>query len=149
MRDCLTAAIIIVIKDRATVFARHCFTGAYMPESEPDRNTLALDRTILANERTYQAWLRTGLAALASGLGVVKFMREIMPLWMLLSLAGMLILLAVASFLQASWRYSHIHVRMAHLDIDAMPVWITKVVSLLLAAVSVLVLVGLLVTALR
>jgi len=120
-----------------------------MVESEADRNTLALDRTILANERTYQAWLRTGLAALASGLGVVKFMRDVIPLWMLLTLASLLILLAVASFVQASWRYSHIHVRMAHLDIDAMPVWIAKVVSLLLAGVSMLVLAGLLVTAMH
>jgi len=116
---------------------------------EPDRNTLALDRTVLANERTYQAWLRTGLAALASGLGVAKFLKDVMPLWMLLTIAALLILFSAAAFLQASWRYSHIHVRMAHLDIDAMPMWLARVVSILLAGCSILALIGLLITAMH
>lgn len=116
---------------------------------EPDRNALALDRTILANERTYQAWLRTGLAALAAGLGVAKFLQDIMPVWMLLSVATILILLSAAAFLQAAWRYSHIHVRMEHLDIDAMPVWKVKTVSIALACCSIFALCGLLVTAVR
>ena len=68
--------------------------GAVKPEApEPDRNTLALDRTVLANERTYQAWLRTGLTALVSGLGVAKFLKDMMPLWMLVAVAMILILL--------------------------------------------------------
>jgi len=114
---------------------------------EPDRNALALDRTVLANERTYQAWLRTGLAALAAGLGVAKFMKDVIPLWMLLTIASLLLLFGAMAFLQASWRYSHIHVRMAHLDIDAMPMWMAKVISLLLAGCSILALSGLLLTA--
>lgn len=116
---------------------------------EPDRNALALDRTILANERTYQAWLRTGLAAFVSGLGTVKFLKNVMPLWMLLSIASLLILLSAAAFLQAAWRYSHIHIRMAHLDFDAMPMWIAKMISILLAGCSILALIGILLTALH
>ncbi len=110
----------------------------------PDRNTLAMDRTVLANERTYQAWLRTGLAALASGLGAVKFLKDVLPPDVLLAIAMLLILLGIASFLQAAWRYSHIHVRMAHLDIDAMPKWLATGISLLLVGCSLLALVGLL-----
>lgn len=120
------------------------------PEApEPDSNALVLDRTVLANERTYQAWLRTGLAALASGLGVAKFLKGVMPLWMLLTVAAILILFSAGAFLQAAWRYGHIHVRMAHLDIDAMPLWLAKLVSILLAGCSVLAFGGLLVTAIR
>lgn len=120
------------------------------PESpEPDRNALALDRTVLANERTYQAWLRTGLAALVSGLGVARFLKDVLPLWMVLTIAAVLLLFGTTAFLQAAWRYSHIHIRMAHLDIDAMPVSTAKVISILLAGCSVFALGSLLVTSLR
>jgi hypothetical protein len=47
------------------------------------------------------------------------------------------------------WQYSHLHVRMAHLDIDAMPTWIVKTVSILLAGCSVLALGGLPMTAMH
>ncbi len=115
----------------------------------PDRNVLAMDRTVLANERTYQAWLRTGLAALASGLGAVKFLKEVLPPGVLLAIATLLILLGIAAFLQASWRYSHIHVRMAHLDIDAMPKWLARAISLVLVACAILAWIGLLMNAAR
>lgn len=107
-----------------------------------DRNTLAQDRTVLSNERTYQAWLRTGLAIFATGLGITRFLKDIMPDWILLTIAVLLIVLSAVAFLLAAWRYSHIHIRMAHLDIDAMPVWIGKMLSILLAGCSVLALVG-------
>ncbi len=116
---------------------------------DPDGNTLALDRTVLANERTYQAWLRTGFAALATGLGVAKFLHESMPLWMLLTIASILLLLSAAAFMLAAWRYNHLHVRMAHLDIDAMPTWMVKLISILLTACSIIALFGLLLTALN
>ncbi len=117
--------------------------------TEPNRNTLALDRTVLANERTYQAWLRTGLAALASGLGVAKFLKDTIPFWMLMIIAAILILFSMVAFLQAAWRYSHLHVRMEHLDIDAMPIRMVKTISILLAACSLLAFVGLLVTTMQ
>ncbi len=113
---------------------------------ETDRNSLALDRTVLANERTYQAWLRTGLTALVSGLGVAKFLKDVVPLWILLTISTVLILFAAVAFLQAAWRYSHTHLRMAHLNIEVMPIWVAKVVSVLLAGCSILALAGLLVT---
>ena len=120
------------------------------PEThEPNTNRLALDRTVLANERTYQAWLRTGLAALASGLGVAKFLQGSMPLWMLLTVAITLILLSAAAFMQAAWRYSHLHLRMAHLDIDAMPTWMVKLTSVLLTTCSIIALIGLLISILN
>lgn len=113
-----------------------------MNETNPDNNALALDRTVLANERTFQAWIRTGLSALAAGLGVAKFLQDTMPVWMLLAIAIVLILLSIAAFLQASWRYRHLHVRMADLDVDATPLWLVNTISGLLSVCSVLALLG-------
>ncbi len=114
-------------------------------EKQPDRNSLALDRTVLANERTYQSWLRTGLASLVSGLGVAKFLKDIMPLGILLIVASILILFSAVAFLLSSWRYSHLHLRIVHLDIDATPMWLVKTVSLILACCSLIAFIGLLV----
>jgi len=109
--------------------------------------TLALDRTVLANERTYQAWLRTGIGALASGLAVARFLKESLPLWMLLMIATILIVLSIAAFMQAAWRYCNLHVRIAQLDVDVMPRWIVITISGFLSFCSVLALVGLFLSA--
>ena len=113
-----------------------------MDEGKPDNNALALDRTILANERTFQAWIRTGLSALAAGLGTAKFLQDTMPLGMLLAIAVLLILLSLVAFFQASWRYRHLHIRMADLDVDATPLWLVRTISILLSVCSGLALVG-------
>lgn len=111
-----------------------------------EKNSLALDRTVLANERTYQAWVRTGLAALISGLGIEKFMNDIEPVWPLLLVTIILLLFSAAAFLLSAWRYAHLHVRVANLDVDLMPVWIVKVMSVFLAGCSLLSLLDLLIT---
>jgi len=113
-----------------------------MEDGTPDTTALSLDRTVLANERTFQAWIRTGLSALAAGLGVAKFLQDTMPLWMLITIAVTLILLSIAAFLQASWRYTHLHVRMSDLDVDATPLWLVRTISFMLAGCSVLALLG-------
>ena len=113
--------------------------------SEPDANSMALDRTILANERTFQAWLRTGLAALVSGLGVAKFLQDMMPLTVLLIVVSILILFSTLAFILAAWRYSHLHLRVVHLDIDMTPMWLVKTMSTVLAGCSIIALLGLLI----
>jgi len=113
--------------------------------SEPDANSMALDRTVLANERTFQAWIRTGLAALVSGLGVAKFLQDTMPLLVLLTVVSILILFSTLAFLLSAWRYSHLHLRIVHLDIDATPMWLAKSVSIVLAVCSIIALGGILV----
>jgi len=107
---------------------------------------MALDRTVLANERTFQAWIRTGLAALVSGLGVAKFLQDAMPLSVLLIVVTILILFSTLAFLLAAWRYSHLHLRIVHLDIEATPMWLAKSVSIVLASCSIIALLGLLVS---
>ncbi len=114
--------------------------------SEPDANSMALDRTVLANERTFQAWIRTGLAALVSGLGVAKFLQDAMPLSVLLIVVTILVLFSMLAFLLAAWRYSHLHLRIVHLDIDATPMWLAKSISVVLASCSIIALLGLLVS---
>ncbi len=110
--------------------------------AKPDATELALDRTVLANERTFQAWIRTGLSALVSGLGVAKFLKNSMPEALVLTITAILILLSILAFLQASWRYHHLHVRMSNLNVDTTPMWIIRTISLLLAGCGLLALFG-------
>jgi len=107
---------------------------------------LALDRTFLANERTYQAWIRTGVSTFAAGLGVARFLKDDLPVRLLLLIAAILLLFSAASFLHAAWRYGNFHIRMADLDIDGTPVWVVRLFSIILAGCSVLALTGLLLT---
>ncbi len=105
---------------------------------QPDSNTLALDRTVLANERTYQAWLRTGLSFLAAGIGVFKFLKTDMLLWTLTFLAAVLIVFSILAFIQAAWQYNHLHLKIAHLDVDLRPAWQINLLSLILVSASLL-----------
>ncbi len=113
---------------------------------ETDTVRLALDRTILANERTYQAWVRTGVSTFAAGLGIEKFLKDDIPMWGLLAIATILLSFSTISFLQAAWRYSHLHVRMADLDLDMTPRWLIKTYSLALAGCTLFALISLFVT---
>ncbi len=115
----------------------------------PNRNALALDRTILANERTYQAWLRTGMAAFGAGLGIAKFLKGYMPWLIIIIIASLLILLSAGAYLQAAWRYCHLHVHTEHLDVDAMPTWKVKIFSIVLTGCSILAFIGLLISAIN
>ncbi len=108
-----------------------------------------MDRTILANERTYQAWIRTGLSALAAGLGVARFLSDSMPLWVHLSIAGVLITLSASAFFLAAWRYGHLHLRMRHIQVDLTPLWLVRAIAWALIGVSALALIGVFIAAAR
>src|SRR3954447_20943162 len=74
-------------------------------ETSADINTrLAADRNILAAERTYAAWVRTGLFALASGIGARALLAGVVPGWMVLADASMLIAFSTFCFGAAIWR---------------------------------------------
>ena len=106
-----------------------------------NRTNLALDRTVLANERTYAAWIRTGLAALAAGLGTAKFMIDLLPLWSIRFISAALIGFSAMAFLLAAWRYQHLHLKVQHLEVDAMPLTMVRSFSLILACTSMIALV--------
>jgi len=75
-------------------------------EDSADRTTrLAADRTILAAERTYAAWVRTGLFALASGIGARALLTGLLPEWLILADASMLIVFSMFCFGAAIWRH--------------------------------------------
>jgi putative membrane protein len=105
------------------------------------RTNLALDRTVLANERTYAAWIRTGLAALASGLATVKFLAEILPVWSIRVIATVLIGFSAATFLLAAWRYQHLHIKVSHLELDVIPLFMIRIMSFVLASSSIIALI--------
>ncbi|GMT41564.1 MAG: hypothetical protein IEMM0001_2299 [bacterium] len=109
----------------------------------PDPTTLALDRTVLANERTYAAWIRTGLTSLATGLGIARFLSDTMPLWSIHTIAAILILFSAASFFLSAWRYQHLHVGMAHLDVKMIPLSVVNLSSSVLIVCSFIALIGL------
>lgn len=74
-------------------------------EDSADRRTqLAADRTIFAAERTYAAWVRTGLVALASGIGAKKLLAGIVPDWLIVVNASVLVLFSAFCFVAAVWR---------------------------------------------
>jgi inner membrane protein YidH len=108
-----------------------------------DALTFALDRTVLANERTYASWIRTGLTALAAGVAIEKFMVDVMPGWIIRTIALTLIVFSAAAFLVAAWRYTHLGIRIADIDVRAIPSSLTTAASLLLVLCSALALVGL------
>jgi putative membrane protein len=85
--------------------AQHLKDSADVQVDSADRRTeLAADRTVLAAERTYAAWVRTGLAALASGVGVRALLEDLVPDWLGLATACLLVLFAGFCFLAAVWR---------------------------------------------
>ena len=110
--------------------------GSEEEGSRVEHDTYARDRTGLANERTFAAWIRTGIAALAGGLAIAKFLLGTAPDWGLRAVAALLVVFSFAAFIVAGWRYSHLHVRMAHLDVQALPKSLVMLLSLALAACS-------------
>ncbi len=96
------------VADQATE-TKHAATqtkqAAAAIEVSADLNTrLAADRNILAAERTYAAWVRTGLFALASGIGARALLAGVLPPWLVMLDATMLIGFSVFCFCAAIWR---------------------------------------------
>jgi putative membrane protein len=65
---------------------------------------LAADRNVLSAERTYAAWVRTGLFALASGVGARALLDGVLPHWLVLADASVLIAFSAFCFGAAVWR---------------------------------------------
>jgi putative membrane protein len=75
-------------------------------ETSAERTTrLAADRTILAAERTYASWVRTGLFSLASGMGSRALLTGVLPEWLILADATMLVMFSAFCFAAAIWRH--------------------------------------------
>lgn len=72
--------------------------------ADDPRILYAADRTVLAAERTYAAWVRTGLVALAAGVGAKTSLGSVLPEWVILFNATLLVLFAGFCFVAAIWR---------------------------------------------
>ncbi|VAW20244.1 hypothetical protein MNBD_ALPHA12-1516, partial [hydrothermal vent metagenome] len=88
----------------------------------------------------------TGLALLVAGLGIFRFLQDELALWLLMSISMVLIVLSAMAFLLAAWRYRHLHLRVSHLEVDFIPLWVVLGISAVLAASAVLALLGLFLT---
>ena len=112
-------------------------------ETSADLNTrLAADRNILAAERTYAAWVRTGLFALASGIGARALLTGIVPAWLVLADATMLIAFSTFCFGAAIWRHLDPGPSPPLPQIHQIPSPVLVVVNAFLALVSVAALIG-------
>ena len=100
-----TARTVAQHSRKVAVSAAETKQAAAAIEESADLNTrLAADRNILAAERTYAAWVRTGLFALASGLGARALLDGVLPGWLVLADASMLIAFSTFCFGAAIWR---------------------------------------------
>jgi putative membrane protein len=117
--------------------------SSYAIEDSADRTTrLAADRTVLAAERTYAAWVRTGLFALASGIGARALLTGLMPEWLVLADASMLIAFSMFCFGAAIWRYLNPGPPPPVPDLKRIPHMVLIAVNAFLALVSLAALIG-------
>jgi putative membrane protein len=112
-------------------------------EDSAERTTrLAADRTVLAAERTYAAWVRTGLFALASGIGARALLHGLLPEWLVLADASMLIAFSVFCFGAAIWRHLNPGPPPPAPDVARIPHGLLITVNAFLGVISVAALIG-------
>ena len=117
--------------------------SSYAIEDSADRTTrLAADRTVLAAERTYAAWVRTGLFALASGIGARALLTGLMPEWLILADASVLIAFSMFCFGAAIWRHLNPGPPPPVPDVERIPHIVLITVNGFLALVSLAALIG-------
>lgn len=110
-------------------------------DSAERRTELAGDRTVFAAERTYAAWVRTGLVGLASGIGARTLLEGLVPGWMVMAQASVLMLFAVFCFVAGVWRQLFTVEPVAP-DIRRLPGGLLIAVNLFLALVAATALAG-------
>ena len=119
-------------------------TAAVITKDSAERRTeLAGDRTVFAAERTYAAWVRTGLVGLTGGIGARALLDGLVPGWMVIAQASVLIVFAIFCFAAGVWRQLF-KVDPPAPDIARLPGWVLVAVNLFLALVAVTALVGIL-----
>jgi len=128
--------------ETSAVAAQTTATAAVITKDSAERRTeLAGDRTIFAAERTYAAWVRTGLVGLAGGIGARALLEGLVPGWMVLAQASVLMLFAIFCFV-AGVRRQLFKVEPEAPDIDRLPGWVLIAVNLFLSLVAATALVG-------
>ncbi|MBP1807097.1 YidH family protein [Rubellimicrobium aerolatum] len=122
--------------------ARTTAHAAVVTKDSAERRTeLAGDRTVLAAERTYAAWVRTGMVGLAGGIGARALLDGLVPGWMAMAQATVLMLFAIFCFVAGVWRHLF-RVEPEAPDIDRLPGWVLIGVNAFLALVAATALAG-------
>lgn len=117
-------------------------TAAVITKDSAERRTeLAGDRTVFAAERTYAAWVRTGLVGLAGGIGARALLEGLVPGWMVMAQASVLMLFAIFCFI-AGVRRQVFRVEPLAPDIDRLPGWVLIGVNVFLSLVAATALFG-------
>jgi putative membrane protein len=128
--------------ETSAVAAKTTAQAAVITKDSAERRTeLAGDRTVFAAERTYAAWVRTGLVGLAGGIGARALLEGLVPDWMALAQATVLMLFAVFCFIAGVWRQLF-KVEPEAPDIDRLPGWLLIGVNVFLALVAGTALIG-------
>ncbi|MCT2558210.1 DUF202 domain-containing protein [Tsuneonella sp. YG55] len=132
-----------VAQDELADSAQTLVDSAANQEDSADRRTrLSADRTMLAAERTYAAWMRTGLASLAAGVGARKLLAGLVPDWLGLSTALVLIVFAEFCFGAGIWREIAGKSLRPDPDTDRLPTWLPVLFNAFMLVVGAAVLVG-------
>lgn len=97
---------------------------------------------MLAAERTYAAWMRTGLTALAAGVGARALLEKLVPPWLSIATATLLVLASGFCYVAAVWREALNLGPELHPDTRTLPVRLLVGVSAFLLLVSLAALVG-------
>lgn len=117
-------------------------TAAVVTKDSAERRTeLAGDRTVFAAERTYAAWVRTGLVGLAGGVGARALLDGLVPGWMVMAQATVLMLFAIFCFAAGVWREAF-KVEPEAPDIVRLPGWVLIAVNGFLSLVAATALLG-------
>ncbi|MBB1492334.1 DUF202 domain-containing protein [Paracoccus sp. MC1854] len=110
-------------------------------DSAERRTELAGDRTVFAAERTYAAWVRTGMVGLAGGIGARTLLEGLVPGWMVMAQASVLMLFAIFCFTAGVWRQLFRFEPLAP-DIRRLPGWVLIAVNVFLSLVAATALLG-------
>jgi putative membrane protein len=112
-------------------------------EDSADRRTeLSGDRTVFAAERTYAAWVRTGLLALASGIGARALLAGVLPNWMSLATATVLMMFSAFCFGAGVWRHLNPGARPPLPDVSQLSPYLLIAINGFLALVALAAMVG-------
>ncbi|MBA4147743.1 MAG: DUF202 domain-containing protein [Verrucomicrobia bacterium] len=103
-----------------------------------DRTEWAEQRTLMAKERTFAAWMRTGVAMTATGLGFGQLLRELDPAWVVKTMAGIMVIAAVATFVLGSWRHTKATKELEYSGMKRTPLWSLALITLALIVASAL-----------
>ena len=100
-------------------------------EFAEERTEWADQRTYLAQQRTFAGWVRTGLTSMAVGFGVIEFMGDVEPAWLISAIGAVLIIIGavVEAVAFVSFRsVTHEMAEGSEIEME-IPVWWTAIIT--------------------